>query len=144
MKLHRLKMYQEFNMPVAELWVVLSDHARFGQILGQKITRIKDSADADDVNGVNSVRKIHVPLIPFEETILQSEKPNLIVYTITKNSPLAHHLGTMRIKDLGNGRSALEYDIEMGSNIPLFGWLVKIILANSIGGRLRKFAKSRQ
>ena len=141
MKIHRLFLRQEFHAPAEKIWETFSDHERFGKMLGQSITRVKDSADPANVNGVNSVRRINMPLIPFEETIRKSEKPNRIEYQITKNSLLAHHYGTILFKNLPGERSAIEYTIEFGSNVPLWAVMVKTVLQFMIMGRMKKYAK---
>ena len=135
-------MHQEFNAPVEKVWEAFSDHENFGKMMGQRITRVVDSSDPANINGINSVRKIHVPLIAFEETIRKSEKPRCIEYQISKNSPLAHHYGTMLFKSLPNGKSALDYTIEIGSNATLWAPFVKTLLSAAIGGSLKKYART--
>ncbi len=95
MKIHHLKMHHESNSPIEVVWEVFNSHAEYGKIMGQSMTRITDSTDPDNVNGVNSVRKINIPLMPFEETIVRSIKPHRIEYRISKGGPLAHHYGIM-------------------------------------------------
>ena len=144
MKIHEVQLHQEFNMPVVELWEAFNDHDSCGKIMGQKMVRVKDSTDPNNINGVHSTRKIHVPLLPFEETIRKSEKPHLIEYQISKDSPLAHHYGRMVFSSLPNGQSALDYTIEVGSNSSVFGWLIKKILEDQIGKALKKYAKKQE
>jgi uncharacterized protein YndB with AHSA1/START domain len=141
MKIHQIKMYQEFNAPVEKVFEAFADHANMGKILGQKITRIVDSKDSSDINGVGSVRKIHIPVFGFEETIRKSEKPNRIEYQISKGTPLNHHYGTMIFKSLPNGKSAIDYTIELGSKLPFLGIILKGILGQLIGGSIKKYAK---
>ena len=142
MKIHRLVMHQEFNAPVEKIWDAFSDHENLGRIFGQRMTRVVDSPDPANINGINSVRKIHVPLIAFEETIRKSEKPHRIEYQISKASPLAHHYGTLLFKSLPNGKSALDYTTELGSNVPLWAPFVKTLLSVAIGGSIKKYARS--
>lgn len=141
MKIHRLVMYQEFNAPVEKIFETFSDHEQFGNMMGQRVTRIVDSPDPRDVNGINSVRKIPLPLIPFEETIRKWEKPHRIEYQITKSSPLAHHYGTMVFKRLADGKSAIEYTIELGSPVPFWAAFVKSLLRVAIGNSMKKYAQ---
>lgn len=142
MKIHRLVMHQEFNKPVEKIWEAFSDHENLGRIFGQRMTRVVDSSDPANINGINSVRKIHVPLIAFEETIRKSEKPRLIEYQISKDSPLTHHYGTILFQSLPGGKSAIDYTIELGSNVPLWAPFVKALLSVAIGGSIKKYAKS--
>ena len=142
MAIHTVKLYQEFDAPTEQVWNDFSDHNNLGSILGQSIKRIVDSLEPGDVNGVGSVRLISVPLMPFEETVRKSEKGRLIVYQITKGTPLDYHLGTMVFADLPAGRSSLDYTIDVSSKVPLLGNLVKTALQNGIGGSLKKYANS--
>jgi uncharacterized protein YndB with AHSA1/START domain len=141
MKVYRLEMHQEFNAPIEKVWEAFSDHYSFAKMMGQKMTRVVDSTDPTNVNGVNSVRKIHVPLISFEETIRKSEKPTRIEYQITKGSPFAHHYGTMVFKSLPGRKSAIDYRIELGSNVPGWAWLIKQVLRVAVEGGMRRYAR---
>ena len=142
MKIHLLIMHRQFNASIEEVWEVFNDHAGFGKIMGQKFQRIKDSPDPANINGVGSTRKVNIPLFPLEETILKSEKPNRIEYQISKGSPFAYHYGTMVFKELAGGNTSLDYTIEMGSNIPLFAGLAKLVLGTTMRAGLRKYARS--
>jgi uncharacterized protein YndB with AHSA1/START domain len=141
MKIHHIKMYQEFNAPIEKIFEAFGDHNNVGKILGQKITRIVDSKEALNVNGVGSVRKIHIPVFGFEETIRKSEKPNLIEYQISKGTPLSHHYGRMIFKSLPGGKTSLDYSIELGSKLPLMGLILKNVLGQMISGSIKKYAK---
>jgi len=141
MKIHYLNFHQEFNTPVKQLWEAFNDHANFGQIMGQNIERVVDSHDTSNVNGIGSIRRINIPLLPFEETIQKSVKPTLIEYKITKGTPLSHHYGRMNFKSLSDTTSALDYTIEIGSNIPLLGTVVAYGLEKGIAAGLKKLAR---
>ncbi len=141
MKIHHIKMYQEFNAPIEKVFEAFGDHANMGKILGQNISRIVDSKDPSNINGVGSVRRINIPVFGFEETIKKCEKPDRIEYQISKGSPLSHHYGTMLFKSLPNGKTSLDYTIELGSKIPLMGVILKNALGKAIGGSIKKYAK---
>ena len=141
MKIHEIKLYQEFDAPIDHVWEAFNDHANFGKMMGQKITRIVDSTDPDNINGLGSVRAMSLPTGGFEETIVKSEKPALIEYKITKGTPLHHHHGRMHFSSLPGGRSAINYSIELGSKYPLLGAIVKTALNKGIGDGLRNYAR---
>lgn len=141
MKIHHIKMYQEFNAPIEKVFEAFGDHANMGKILGQNISRIVDSKDPSNINGVGSVRRINIPIFGFEETIRKCEKPNRIEYQISKGSPLSHHYGTMVFKSLPGGKTSLDYTIELGSKLPFMGIILKGALAQMIGGSIKKYAK---
>ena len=142
MRIHTLEMYQEFDAPVAQIWETFNDHVVFGKLVGQKTIRIKDSTEDGNVNGVGSVRKVCLPLLPLEETIRKSEKPTLIEYQITRSTGIHHHYGWMRFEALSDNRSALKYTIEIGSRIPLAGALLSSALKTVLSKALKKRAAS--
>ena len=141
MKIHKIIMHQEFNAPIEKVWADMSDHVSMGKIMGQNFTRIVDGKDPADPNGVGSVRRINVPVFGFEETVMKSEKHQVIEYTISKGTPLNHHYGRMIFKSLGDNKSSLDYTIELGSKIPLLGGILKVALGKSIGGSIKNYAK---
>jgi hypothetical protein len=141
MKIHEIKLYQEFDAPVEKIWEAFNDHANFGKMMGQNIKRVVDSNDAGNVNGLGSVRQIKLPLLPFEETIVKSEKPNCIEYKITKGTPLNYHYGSMQFKSIPGGKSAIDYSIKLGSKIPLLGGVIANALGKGIGSGLKNYAR---
>lgn len=140
MKIHSIVFKKQFNAPVEKVWEDFNNHENLGNIFGQKMTRIKDSSDPNNINGTHSVRKIHIPLATFEETIRKSEKPNCIEYQISKGTPLSHHYGTMLFQAEDNNKTNLHYTIEVGSKIPLVAGIVAAILEKAIGNSLDKYA----
>jgi len=142
MKIHEVKIYQEFDAPAEVVWEAFSDHANLGKIMGTKMERIVESPEAGNPNGVGSVRLIHAGPTSFEETVVKAEKPGCIEYKITRGTPLKHHYGKMAFKNLPGGRSSLDYTITIGSNIPFLGGLVKNMLQKGIGGGVAKYARS--
>lgn len=144
MKIHEIKIYQEFDAPVEVVWDALSDHANFGKLMGIPVERIVDSPEPNNPNGAGSVRRIKIPLFGFEETILKADKPNYIEYKISKGTPLNHHLGKIQFKALPGQRSAVDYTITVGSKVPLLGAIVKDGLGKGISKSLKSYAKRLQ
>ena len=140
MTIHKAHIYQEFDAPAEKIWEDMSDHENFGKMMGQKIARIVDSTDPGNVNGVGSVRGFKMPMY-VEETITRSERGKRIEYKITKGTPLNHHYGTILFADLGDGRSSVDYTIEMGSKIPFIAAIIKVALEKGIGGGLKNHAR---
>ena len=141
MKIHEIKLYQEFSAPVEQVWEAFCDHANFGKMMGQNITRVADSTDANNKNGVGSVRAIKLPVVTFEETIVKSEKPTLIEYRISRGLPVNYHYGIMKFKTLPNGKSAIDYSIKLSLKVPLLGVIVAIALKNGMSKGLRNYAR---
>ena len=72
---------------------------------------------------------------------MKSEKPSLIEYKITKGSPLHHHYGRVTFTSLPEGRSAVNYYIELGSKYPLIGGIVRAALDRGIASGLSNYAR---
>lgn len=141
MKIHEIKLYQEFAAPVEQVWEAFSDHANFGKMMGQNMVRIVNSADAGNINGTGSVRLIKLPVVAFEETIVKSEKPVSIEYRISKGLPINYHYGNMQFKSLPGGKSAVDYSIQLSLKIPLIGGIVAGALKNGLASGLKNYAK---
>ncbi len=142
MKIHEVKVYQEFDAPAEQVWEAFNDHATFGKMMGQKVQRVVDSKDPANINGVGSVRSLSMPLMPFEESIVKSEKPLLIEYKISRGMPLLqHHYGTIQFAALPGGRCAVNYTIELGSKYPFLGGVVKKALGKGIADGLSHYAR---
>lgn len=135
-----IEMNITFNASIDEIFSRLGDHEELGKILKTKIRRIKDGVD--DVNGLGSVRKIHLaPLVDLEETVTAYEPLKLIEYTITSKSPIKNHLGRLMF-NTANGQTNLHYTIQFEADtpIPFFGNVLKVILGTMINKRLQQFA----
>lgn len=134
-------IHQKFNVPAEKIWDFFSDQERLSEIWPAKVKRIIDSKDEGNKNGVGSVRKIMVPLLPVEETIVRSIRPTLIEYTITKGGPLSHHFGTISITPNGEKACFLDYTIEIESSNFVVTEVVKVILEKMIGDGVKKLVK---
>jgi len=133
-----ISMQFEFKKPLQDVFAELSDHTRFGEIIGCKMTRLKEGSDS--VNGTNSVRRISVgPMPAFEETITAFKPNEFIEYKITKGSPLKNHVGSMQFVETNMGCS-LSYDISFDSRLPLAGAPISFILKEVISRGLIRYA----
>lgn len=140
MSISTITMKQDFNAPVDTVFEALSDHATFGKICGINMTRVVDGSDG--ANGLGSVRKISIGLLPsFEETITEFIPNEYIQYKISKGSPIKNHVGELRFTE-NAGKTTLNYTIELESKIPFTTGLIKSGLERGITGGLRKYAKS--
>lgn len=138
LKIQRVYVEQEFNVPVARLFAILSEHESLNQIyFPAKFTRIKDGQTTR--KGVGSARRMTIPLAPsLVETIQVYQENKLIEYTITSGiAPIKNHKGVMKFVDLGD-RSSLQYTIQFKGQLPFIGPIVRLGLQNAIRRGLKK------
>ena len=120
--MQRVEIAADFGLPVERVYAFLSEHENLGPFFGARITRLKDGHDHR--NGAGSERELRLgPLPPFVETVTEAIPNELIVYRITKGSPLTNHVGMMRFASTSAG-SHLDYTIEFGSKVPGLGPIV--------------------
>lgn len=140
--MQNLSFEKDFDLPPEQVFAYIAEHENLGGVLGAKVTRIKVGTDGDP-NGVGSVREINPPgpIPAFEETVTKVVPNELIVYTVTKGTPLNHHLGEVSFKPKGTG-THLEWKIEIGTRLPGLDVLIGKILKRNIGSGLDKVAIS--
>jgi hypothetical protein len=134
MKTHAVKIKLRFNAPVEKVFALLNDHPTLGKIYGIKMSRIVDSNDAENLNGVGSVRRFSIGL-PIEETVVKSQKNKLIDYTMTKGMHFfSSHYGTMIFQVLNDKQCELDYTITVGVKFPILRSCLKTVQHNSYRG----------
>jgi uncharacterized protein YndB with AHSA1/START domain len=128
--MQRVEIEHTFVKPVEQVYAYLAEHEHLGALFGAKITRVRDGDTSR--NGVGSVRKLQIAVLPpFEETVTEAIPNELIRYRITKGSPLKGHHGEMHFSPKGTG-THLRYVIEFGSVVPGLDRVVKLGLERSI------------
>jgi uncharacterized protein YndB with AHSA1/START domain len=137
MRIQQVHIEHSFSLPVARVFAYLSEHEQLSLLFRAPVTRVR--CGASERNGVGSCRRIG-PRGPlgFEETVTEYVPDELIVYRITKGSPLRGHMGVMRFTETADGGSRLDYRITMGSRLPGVAMLVKRMLEGSIPTGLAK------
>lgn len=134
-----ITMHFDFNKPLEQVFAELSDHEFFGKTCGINMKRVKDGKGFE--NGISSVRKISIGLLPsFEETITKFVPNEHIEYKITKGSPIKNHVGTLDFAQTENGCS-LDYVIKLESKIPMTTGLIASGLKNGITKGLNKYSE---
>jgi uncharacterized protein YndB with AHSA1/START domain len=135
MRAHWVDVHHDFASPVARVFAHLAEHENLAALFGAGVQRLADGDD--ERNGVGSRRQLKVgPLPPFEETVTEFVPDELIVYRITKGSPLKGHEGTMRFSADGGGGSHLHYRIRLASPIPGVALAVREQLTRTIRANL--------
>jgi uncharacterized protein YndB with AHSA1/START domain len=129
---------QDFSLPVDRVYAYLSEHEHLGALFGATITRVKDGDT--ERNGVGSVRRLKIgPLPSLQETVVEAVPNALIRYRITQGGrPIRDHEGVMRFTTTPDGGTHLDYQIRLGSEVPLVDRIVKAGLTRNIRRGLRQ------
>ena len=128
--MQRVEITQDFALPVERIYAYLSEHENLGPLFGATVTRVRDGGSTR--NGVGSVRRLRIAVLPaFEETVTAAVPNELVAYRITKGSPLKNHSGVMTFSTTPTG-SRLHYVIEFGSVLPGLDRIVKLGLDRNV------------
>jgi len=132
---------QLFNAPVETIFRILTDHEEFGRVINAKIKRVTDSR-GDNKNGMGSVRRINaLPGVSFEESVITFEPNQLMVYRVSKGSPIKNHQGRMEFTE-DQDRTRLNYIIDFEPKLPflLLGSGIKKAIENPLRKGLKRLA----
>ena len=137
---YQIVINQDFDRPVGEVFSVLADHNRLGQVFGVPVARIRDGIDAP--NGVGSIRRIGPWPIGTQETVTALDPDRRIDYRISRfGGPLRQHQGRIEFAETDSG-SHITWTIDF-SALPGVGRLVSRTLEQGLTRGLRRFAKQR-
>jgi len=131
-KKHIVSVSHDYNVPREEVFAVIADPYKLGEINSFNIERIKDST-GDDVNGVGSVKRLKMGFFSkIDEVVTEFDVPELIEYRVLTGIPVKNHVGRMTFVDLGNGRSRVEFLIHFESKYPGFGGMLRLGLEQAV------------
>ena len=134
---HRVRVSQDFNKPVEEVYSWLSNHENLGPLFLLPVTRIKNGKT--DINGVGSVRRLGPPPFGIQETIIAAETNKSIDYIITRfGGPVRNHGGRLDFTETSTG-SRVDWNIEFDS-FPVIGPVLETVLTQAISRGLLKNA----
>lgn len=123
----RAELTDHLPFPRDEVFDLISDHNRLGDLTGLPIKRIRDSDQADP-NGTGSVRWVGIGPVGFEETIITFEPDHLIEYTVTSFSAFRNHLGRIRLSETRERSTHILYTVEFDEVIPYSGRSLQLAL----------------
>jgi len=135
-------LVQDFSCSVEQLYDYLTVHENLSIIFAPaKVTRIKEGSDMP--NGLGSVRKLSLPLVPsFEETVTLNQPNERVEYRISGGfTPLKNHIGVMRFSSTPQG-SRLHYTINFDGKLPLIATVVGFGLTQGIRRGLKTLSKT--
>lgn len=128
-----IRIEKKYTLSIAEVFNQITDHENFGRLIGTKILRIKD-AEGDCLNGLGSVRRIHIfPFPSFEETVTAFKNNEYFEYKVTQGSPIKNHIGKLSFSTDGTTthlKYTIDFDVKVA--LPGFGLLLKTVLQKQI------------
>jgi uncharacterized protein YndB with AHSA1/START domain len=130
-----LSMTHDFSASAERVFAAFSDHANMHRWFGVKVTLVHDVPGG----GTGSVRRVHLGPRSFDEEVLESEANRRIVYKIVRNlAPLDHHRGEIRFTELDPSSVRVDWQIELGSKVPLLVGIVGAVLKLAINRALAR------
>lgn len=132
---YQIRITQNFDRPVDEVFARLADHDNLKHVFKVPVRRIRDGQG--DPNGVGSVRRLGLGPLAVEETVTALARNRSIDYRITKGgAPLRNHRGSLRFAAAPGG-STVHWSIDYEVPLPLVGALVRAVLNSRISAGLR-------
>lgn len=130
--MQKISVTHEYALPVERVYPYLAEHEHLGPLFAPiRVERLNDGVSSR--NGVGSARTLSFwGAGKFVETVIEAVENELIVYRITKGSPLKDHRGEMRFSPTATGGTRLQYDIVFGSKLPGLDRLLKPALERTL------------
>lgn len=120
---------QDYRLPAADVFRVLSDHNRLSRVLGIPVKRVVNGRG--DINGEGSVRRMGLWPLTVEETVYTVVPNQSIHYRISKGgAPLRNHTGDLSFSSTGRG-SRVNWTICFDAP-PVLGAVVQQVLTQGL------------
>jgi uncharacterized protein YndB with AHSA1/START domain len=118
------RMTITFDVPIEQVWAVLSDYAGYARFPGVTAARVL-KAGHDHPAGVGAMREVSVAGTTFVEEIVEFEPPHMLAYKIVESRPIkiVHDIGRMRLTARGR-QTDLDWTTTATVGIPLIGGLL--------------------
>ncbi|MCK7545102.1 SRPBCC family protein [Marinobacter bryozoorum] len=136
----RAELTEQLPFPREQVFSLLSDHNRLGELIGLPVRRIRDSDQADP-NGTGSVRWIGIGPVGIEETIITFEPDHLIEYTVTSFSAFRNHLGRIRLSETPDRLTGLHYTVDFDEVVPYSGTTLQAAMQRVLNRGARRLQK---
>ncbi|MFC2998026.1 SRPBCC family protein [Acinetobacter sichuanensis] len=142
--MNSIKVKQEFNAPIDQVFDLLSKHATYNIAFSPvQVVRVKDSADPERPDGLGSIRRMGFgPIKPVQEQITLVDVNKRIEYKIINNPLIKHHIGILEFTELAQNKTRVDYTIELQARAPFVSKLILAQLKLAITLGFKKLAKS--
>lgn len=138
----KITVQQKFKQAPQQVFEAFSKHSIYNDAFWPvQVVRVKDSADAQNPDGLGSVRQMGFgPVKPIKEQIITLEPNQLIEYKLIGNPLIKHHVGRLKFTSIDEG-TLLTYEIELTGKLPLMALPVLAGLKVAIRIGLAKIAR---
>jgi uncharacterized protein YndB with AHSA1/START domain len=129
---------KQFSVPQERVFAALDDHASWHTWLGPRVSVLKRAEDG----GVGTIRRVHTPLLAIDEVVLEHEAPKRVVYQIKSYLPgLRYHRGEVRVDAEGDGKSVVNWRVELDSSVPGYSRVLLGVVRRVLGFGLNRLAR---
>lgn len=142
--MNSIKVKQEFNAPIDQVFDLLSKHATYNIAFSPvQVVRVKDSTDPERPDGLGSIRRMGFgPIKPVQEQITLLDVNKRIEYKLINNPLTKHHIGILEFTELAQNKTRVDYTIELQARAPFVSKLILAQLKLAITLGFKKLAKS--
>ena len=142
--MNSIKVKQEFNAPIDQVFDLLSKHATYNIAFSPvQVVRVKDSADPERPDGLGSIRRMGFgPIKPVQEQITLVDVNKRIEYKLINNPLIKHHIGILEFTELAQNKTRVDYTIELQARAPFVSKLILAQLKLAITLGFKKLAES--
>lgn len=115
----KITVQQKFKQSPEQVFAAFAQHKTYNRIFWPlQVVRTEDALDAENPDGVGSVRNMGFgPVKPLQEEITVLEPNQLIEYQIINNPLVKHHIGRLKFATAEQG-TLLTYEIELKAKVP--------------------------
>jgi len=121
---------REIAAPVATVFDVLTDHARYAEITPMRRSELEREG-VPAPNGVGAIRKLTAIGPPLREEVIAYEAPSRFSYTLLSGVPVRDHVGTVELAE-EEGRTKMVYAVRTHPTLPVVGGLVVAVTKQAI------------
>ncbi len=138
----KITVQQKFKQSPEQVFAAFAKHKTYNSIFWPlQVERTEDALDAQNPDGVGSVRKMGFgPIKPLQEEITVLEPNQLIEYQIINNPLVKHHIGRLKFATTEQG-TLLTYEIELEGKLPFIALPILAGLKVALSQGLAKAAR---
>jgi uncharacterized protein YndB with AHSA1/START domain len=135
----QLDISTHIRAPRDSVWAAITDHeGMVGWAPLRSVTLAREGSP--DRNGVGAVRRMHGPGVTIEEEVVAWDPPYAYDYRLLRGAPIRKHRGRIELSQQGEA-TEVRWRIEFRPVIPGTGWLLRLVLGQSLGSMLARLKR---